>query len=145
MRLVCRAGFVGLALVLGLTVASAEPLIRLSDDRLPAGRSSHPLRSLLSVPRSRPGHPGGGASPRHSAGGIFRAGQRHPRRPDNPAASLLYQRISHADAAMRMPPAHSRKPLKTEQIERLRKWIEEGASWDQHWSFKAIRRSELPR
>ncbi len=58
--------------------------------------------------------------------------------------SLLYQRITHENESMRMPPAYSKKELTKEQIDILRKWIEEGASWDQHWSFKTIERPQPP-
>ena len=53
--------------------------------------------------------------------------------PGDAATSLLYQRITHENEGMRMPPAAlSDKTLSTEQIDVLRRWIEEGASWDQH-------------
>ena len=64
--------------------------------------------------------------------------------PGDAEASLLYQRIAHENEPMRMPPPLSTKKLATEQIDILRKWIEEGASWDQHWSFKAIQRLDPP-
>ena len=64
--------------------------------------------------------------------------------PGDPEASLLYRRISHPQAALRMPPAHSKRPLNDEQIARLRQWIQQGAAWDQHWSFKAIGRPQPP-
>ena len=64
--------------------------------------------------------------------------------PGDSEASLLYQRITHENEIVRMPPAYSKKELTKEQIEVLRKWIEEGASWDQHWSFKTIERPEPP-
>ena len=64
--------------------------------------------------------------------------------PGDPEASLLYQRISHPQPALRMPPAHSKRPLKDEQIATLRQWIQQGAAWDQHWSFKAIGRPAPP-
>ena len=38
----------------------------------------------------------------------------------------------------------SNKTLSDEQIDVLRRWIEEGASWDQHWSFAAIERQAVP-
>ena len=63
--------------------------------------------------------------------------------PGDLKASLLYQRIAHQNEIMRMPPAYSKKELTKEQIDVLRRWIEQGASWDQHWSFKTIARSEL--
>ena len=58
--------------------------------------------------------------------------------------SLLYQRVTHQNETLRMPPAHSKKELTEEQIEILKSWIEQGASWDQHWSFKAVKRPEPP-
>ncbi len=65
--------------------------------------------------------------------------------PGDPMTSLLYQRIAHASDTKRMPPPRlSKKTLSAEQIEVLRRWIEEGASWDQHWSFKPVRRLDPP-
>ena len=58
--------------------------------------------------------------------------------------SLLYQRITSRDDALRMPPAFSKKQLTEEEIDLLRRWIEEGASWNQHWSFAPIERPEAP-
>jgi len=58
--------------------------------------------------------------------------------------SKLFQRLSHADAARRMPPASfDRKPTK-EQIELVGKWIDEGAEWQTHWSYAPPQRPELP-
>ena len=62
----------------------------------------------------------------------------------DPEASLVLQRITHANARLRMPPAHTNKTLDDEQIDILRRWIDEGASWDQHWAFKSIVRPEAP-
>ena len=60
-------------------------------------------------------------------------------------ASLLYQRITHEDERLRMPPpALSTRSLTPEQVDILKRWIDEGASWDQHWSFKPIRRYPPP-
>ena len=65
--------------------------------------------------------------------------------PGEPEKSLLYQRIAHEDEAYRMPPMDlSNKTLSPEQIEVLRRWIEEGASWDQHWSFEPVERVDPP-
>ena len=44
-----------------------------------------------------------------------------------------------------MPPAHSKKELTVEQIDVLRRWIEEGASWDQHWAFVPLEKPEPPQ
>jgi hypothetical protein len=60
-------------------------------------------------------------------------------------ASLLYQRITHQDERRRMPPpAMTNKTLSPEQIDVLRRWIDEGAAWDQHWSFKQVETREPP-
>ena len=64
--------------------------------------------------------------------------------PGDPEASLLFQRISHSQPALRMPPAHSKRPLNGQQIETLRQWIRQGAGWDRHWSFKPIGTPEPP-
>ena len=64
--------------------------------------------------------------------------------PGDADASLLYQRVSTHDSAQRMPPAFSKKELTEQQIDLLGRWIEQGASWDQHWSFKAIQPHQPP-
>lgn len=64
--------------------------------------------------------------------------------PGNPEASLLSRRITHENEMMRMPPRHSKRELSEQQIKVLQNWIKQGASWDQHWSFKMIKRPDLP-
>ncbi len=64
--------------------------------------------------------------------------------PGNADASLVYQRITHSDAALRMPPEYSHKTLETEDVESIRAWIEEGAEWTGHWAFEIPKRPELP-
>ena len=61
-----------------------------------------------------------------------------------PAKSLVYQRITQTDPAKRMPPVYSHKELSEEQIDLLRLWMEEGASWSEHWAFVNPARSALP-
>ncbi len=68
----------------------------------------------------------------------------HPVVAGNASDSLVYQRITHESQRLRMPPPSSNKTLSDEQIDLLRRWIDEGASWDQHWSFKAVARTEAP-
>ncbi len=65
--------------------------------------------------------------------------------PGAPTFSLVYQRVTNDDDRLRMPPpALSTKTLSDDQIDVLRRWIEQGASWDQHWSFTPIARPEPP-
>ena len=58
--------------------------------------------------------------------------------------SLLYKRVKHSNEMLRMPPAYSKKELTEEQIDILKRWIAEGASWDQHWSFRPLNRPAEP-
>lgn len=64
--------------------------------------------------------------------------------PGNPEGSLLYQRITHENQRRRMPPTQANKTLSDGNIEVLRRWIDQGASWDQHWAFTRIERPEPP-
>src|SRR5882724_11348191 len=64
--------------------------------------------------------------------------------PGNSKASLVYQRITEPDSARRMPPVSSNKTLTAEQKDILRRWIEEGATWKEHWSFVPPVRQAVP-
>ena len=64
--------------------------------------------------------------------------------PGDPDSSLIFQRITHADAALRMPPEYSHKSLEPADIDTIRTWIEEGAEWTGHWAFEIPKRPELP-
>ncbi len=61
-----------------------------------------------------------------------------------PADSPLYQRILSSDPEEIMPPPESHKDLKPEQKEIIRRWIEEGAPWQPHWSFIPPQRPAVP-
>ena len=65
-------------------------------------------------------------------------------KPRDAAGSLLIQMITHADPDKRMPPADSGHALTPKQIDLLRRWIDEGATWDTHWAYTAPTRPELP-
>ena len=62
--------------------------------------------------------------------------------PGELAASELWRRITHADASERMPPPEG-KPLSADKRERLKRWIESGAAWPEHWSLVPPRRPPL--
>src|SRR5687768_4002383 len=49
------------------------------------------------------------------------------------AESAVIQRITTTDESERMPPAKTGKTLTPIQIETLRKWIDQGAQWKEHW------------
>ena len=65
--------------------------------------------------------------------------------PGDPDNSLVFRRITEEDPVRRMPPAYSQKALNDGQIDLIRRWIEEGAAWQQHWAFIPPRRPELPQ
>jgi hypothetical protein len=64
--------------------------------------------------------------------------------PGKPEESLVYQRITASNTALRMPPVSSHKTVNARQIEIIRRWIREGATWKEHWAFIAPVRPELP-
>ena len=64
--------------------------------------------------------------------------------PGDLATSELYRRLTTDDADDRMPPAEAQKHPKPEHIDLLRRWIEQGARWEKHWSFVPPQRSALP-
>ncbi|QDU94558.1 PSD1 and planctomycete cytochrome C domain-containing protein [Lignipirellula cremea] len=64
--------------------------------------------------------------------------------PGDPAASSLLERITSGDPDLRMPPAEAGEPLTAAQIAVLRKWIQQGAKYERHWSFEPIVRQPPP-
>lgn len=64
--------------------------------------------------------------------------------PGSPGQSMLIRMIKHSDPEKRMPPLDSGKMLLDHEIVLLEKWIEQGAKWQDHWSYIPPRRPELP-
>ena len=65
--------------------------------------------------------------------------------PNDTAASSLYARIISTDPQAKMPPLDSGKSLSTAEIEILKRWIDQGAEYQGHWSFiPAVRRDPQP-
>jgi hypothetical protein len=66
--------------------------------------------------------------------------------PGKPDESVLLERIASHDKDERMPPDDSGKPALTkQQIELFRKWIAQGAEWQEHWSFVVPSRPKQPK
>ena len=53
----------------------------------------------------------------------------------NPEASTLLSRIASSDRDELMPPPKSHKRLTSEEKALLKRWIEHGAKWADHWAF----------
>ena len=64
--------------------------------------------------------------------------------PGQPELSQLYRLISSDDEDERMPPPAHAPRLTREQIAGVYRWIQQGASYRQHWSYEPIRRPRLP-
>jgi len=64
--------------------------------------------------------------------------------PGNPGASELLTRLTIDDEEERMPPRSKGERLKPEQIERIRRWIEQGGDYDVHWAYSPPAKSPLP-
>jgi hypothetical protein len=62
--------------------------------------------------------------------------------PGDAAASPLLARVSAQDPDERMPPEG--EPLSAAEIDVLRRWIDEGASYDVHWSLRPVTNPEVP-
>ena len=87
---------------------------------------------------------------REEALGIGKSGKRTivPGKPDE---SELMARITSSDPDSRMP--YHAPALSSQQIDVLRRWIKQGAKWEDHWAFvapkpqavPAVKRTEWPR
>ena len=64
--------------------------------------------------------------------------------PGKPEQSLLIERITAAEPSDRMPPPDSKLSLDAGEIEILRRWIAEGAKWEEHWAFVTPGEIESP-
>ena len=59
--------------------------------------------------------------------------------------SELYQRIISKDDFLLMPPADSGRSLTDDQKQKIKLWIESGASWNLHWSFEKLEKPAIPK
>ncbi|MEM7369564.1 MAG: DUF1553 domain-containing protein [Bacteroidota bacterium] len=63
----------------------------------------------------------------------------------NASKSELYHRLIAEDSDERMPPASSKLSISPYEIALLKKWIDQGAEWKEHWSFVSPEKAPLPR
>lgn len=64
--------------------------------------------------------------------------------PGKPADSELWKRVTSTDPDEVMPPPHFHKDLSSDQIETLRRWIEGGATYQDHWAYLAPTKPPVP-
>ncbi len=65
--------------------------------------------------------------------------------PSKPDESELVRRITSDDPDEQMPPPDSNKKLSAEEIELIRLWVAEGATWREHWARIAAPRPSRSR
>jgi hypothetical protein len=58
--------------------------------------------------------------------------------------SVLVMRITSDDPDVHMPPPASNRALTPQQVELVKRWVEQGAKWGKHWSLEVPRRPEVP-
>lgn len=65
--------------------------------------------------------------------------------PGDLANSELWQRIISTDPEEMMPPPDSHKdPLKPAQRDLIKRWIEQGGTYQKHWAFESVARVAVP-
>jgi hypothetical protein len=62
--------------------------------------------------------------------------------PGDPVRSTILQRLSATNPVVRMPLGGP--PLNENEISLIRRWIEQGAKWEKHWSLIPPKRPEFP-
>jgi mono/diheme cytochrome c family protein len=61
------------------------------------------------------------------------------------AESELYRRLTTADPKEVMPPPASTRKLTVAQIALVKRWIDEGATWGEHWALRPLVQPTPPR
>ncbi len=64
--------------------------------------------------------------------------------PGDVKKSQLVERITTKDEDEIMPPPKTGKKLTQAQIDLLKRWIAEGATWQTHWAYETPKRPALP-
>jgi mono/diheme cytochrome c family protein len=65
--------------------------------------------------------------------------------PGKAAESVIMDRLTTAEPDDHMPPADSKKPALTpQQVELVRRWIDQGAKFDQHWAYVKPNQPPVP-
>ncbi len=64
--------------------------------------------------------------------------------PGDVSTSTLVTRIQTSDADDVMPPPEFGRKLTPEQVTLLKRWVQEGAEWQNHWSFIVPERPAVP-
>ncbi len=60
--------------------------------------------------------------------------------PGEPERSHIVERVFHNSAGRVMPPPAAHKELTEKQKETIRRWVAEGAKYEGHWAYEALRK-----
>jgi hypothetical protein len=134
--------WLGLVLTCALLVA-AFLTRRRSDDEVHFSRDIRPILNQNCMPCH------GGVRQKNGISFLFReealgTGKSGKRTivPGKPNESELIARVTSSDPDARMP--YHAPPLSAQQIDLLRRWIKQGAKWEDHWAFVAPKPQALP-
>ncbi|MBC6365962.1 PSD1 and planctomycete cytochrome C domain-containing protein [Algoriphagus sp. AK58] len=61
-----------------------------------------------------------------------------------PLESEVYHRITTSDPSALMPPPESNLSLTQEEIDLIKRWIEQGAKYEPHWAFMKVEKPTVP-
>jgi hypothetical protein len=134
--------WLGLVLTCALLVAAFLTRHR-SDDEVHFSRDIRPILNQNCMPCH------GGVRQKNGISFLFReealgTGKSGKRTivPGKPNESELIARVTSSDPEARMP--YHAPPLSAQQIDLLRRWIKQGAKWEDHWAFVAPKPRALP-
>ena len=63
--------------------------------------------------------------------------------PHDAESSDLFNRINSHDPDEVMPPTDSNRSLTKKQIELIKLWINQGATWGKHWAYRPIKKANI--
>ncbi|MEZ6086760.1 MAG: DUF1549 domain-containing protein [Pirellulaceae bacterium] len=64
--------------------------------------------------------------------------------PGDPDNSELLVRLTTSDPDLRMPPEGKGRRLTEEEVDRIRRWIQQGGDFAKHWAYEVPERGDLP-
>jgi len=143
LSLAARIGLLVLALTAALVAAWSARIRWLSGDEVRFSRDIRPILNQNCMPCHGGVRQKNGVSFlfREEALGTGKSGRRTivPGKPDE---SEVIARISSSDPEVRMP--YHAAPLPAKQIDLIRRWIKQGAKWEDHWAFVPPKAQPLP-
>src|SRR5215831_16230311 len=130
-------------MLLCLLVGTAYYIRRRSNDEVHFSRDVRPILNQNCMPCH------GGVRQKNGVSFLFReealgTGKSGKRTivPGSPDKSELIARVTSSDPDTRMP--YHAPPLSPQQIDVLRRWIKQGAKWEDHWAFVAPKQQTMP-